>query len=225
VPLEGLEVAATMLPATEVGGDYFDVRPFPGGAWFGIGDVAGHGLTTGLIMLMIQNIFATLTQARPDVTPSAQIETLNAVLFQNVRNRLQQSHHATLTLLRYTSDGKIVFAGAHEEIIVWRAAQRRCELLPTPGTWVGVREDIYRSAGDTTNALEKGDVVVLHTDGISEARSASGEMFGIERLCRTIEENSALPVERIRDAIIEAARAWQTSAEDDMTVLVARYRG
>ena len=225
IEVEGLEVAATMLPATEVGGDYFDVRPFRGGAWFGIGDVAGHGLTTGLIMLMIQNIFATLTQARPEVTPSTQIETLNAVLFQNVRNRLQQSHHATLTLLRYTSDGKIVFAGAHEEIIVWRASQRRCEFLPTPGTWVGVREDIYRSAGDTTNRLEKGDVLLLHTDGISEARAASGEMFGIERVCGLVEENHALPVERIRDAIIEAARAWQASVEDDMTLLVARYRG
>lgn len=223
--VEGLEVATAMVPAAEVGGDYFDVRPFPGGAWFGIGDVAGHGLTAGLIMLMIQNIFATLTQASPQATPLQQLKILNAVLFGNVRGRLRQAHHATLTLLRYTSDGKIVFAGAHEEIIVWRAAERRCELLATPGTWVGVREDIFRSAGDTTNTLHKGDLFVLHTDGICEARSASGEMFGIERLCRTLEENSALPVESIRDAILDAARAWQATVEDDMTLVIGRYRG
>jgi serine phosphatase RsbU (regulator of sigma subunit) len=222
--VEGLEIAATMIPATEVGGDYFDVRAFAGGAWLGVGDVVGHGLTTGLIMLMIQTIFATLTQSDVAAPPSEQLKTLNAVLFQNVRERLQQSHYATLTLIRYTSDGRITYAGAHEDIVVWRARQGRCELLPTPGTWVGVREDIFRSAGDSHNALEEGDILVLHTDGISEARDATGEMFGMERLCATLERLNTLPVEGIRDAILQEARAWQAAVEDDMTLLVARYR-
>ena len=223
--VEGLEVAATMEPASEVGGDYFDVRPFAGGAWIGIGDVVGHGLTTGLIMMMIQTIFATLVQRDPEATPSSQLKLLNAVLFSNIRGRLQQSHYATLTLIRYTADGTIVFAGAHEDIVVWRANEGRCELLPTPGTWVGVREDIFRSAGDSTNRLAFGDVVVLHTDGITEARAATGEMFGIERLCQILEKNHTRPVGDIRDAILGEARAWQSNVEDDMTILVARYHG
>ena len=128
-------------------------------------------------------------------------------------------------LIRYTSDGKFVFAGAHEDIIVWRAKENRCELLATPGTWVGVREDIFHSVGDSTNALGEGDVLLLHTDGISEARATSGEMFGIDRLCQALERNHALPVEGIRDAIMGEARAWQASVEDDMTLLVARYHG
>jgi phosphoserine phosphatase RsbU/P len=219
----GLEIAALMIPATEVGGDYFDVRSFPGGGWIGVGDVVGHGLTTGLIMLMIQTIFATLTHADPGAAPSAHLKMLNAVLFNNVRGRLQQSHYATLTLIRYTSDGTFVFAGAHEDILVWRAHLNRCELLATPGTWVGVREDIFHSAGDSTNTLAEGDILLLHTDGISEARAASGEMFGIDRLCQALERHHALPVDVIRDAIVNEARAWQATVEDDMTLLVARY--
>lgn len=220
----GLDIAAVMIPATEVGGDYFDVRPFPGGAWIGVGDVVGHGLTTGLIMLMIQTIFATLTQGDPGAAPSAHLKRLNAVLFNNVRGRLQQSHYATLTLIRYLSNGTFVFAGAHEDIVVWRANENRCELLATPGTWVGVREDIFHSVGDSINALSEGDILLLHTDGISEARAASGEMFGIDRLCQALERNHALPVEGIRDAIVSEARSWQAVVEDDMTLLVARYR-
>ena len=60
-----------MIPATEVGGDYYDVLPVPGGCWLGIGDVAGHGLNAGLIMLMIQCSVASLVRRDPNTSPSA----------------------------------------------------------------------------------------------------------------------------------------------------------
>jgi sigma-B regulation protein RsbU (phosphoserine phosphatase) len=71
----GLEISAVMLPAEEVGGDYFDVLPFDGGSWLGIGDVAGHGLPTGLVMLMIQGIVAAATHRRPEARPAQVWET------------------------------------------------------------------------------------------------------------------------------------------------------
>src|SRR5690606_12868213 len=67
----GLELATVMVPATEVGGDYFDVLPCPGGCWIGIGDVAGHGLSAGLVMLMIQSIVAATVHVRPELGPGA----------------------------------------------------------------------------------------------------------------------------------------------------------
>src|SRR5262252_1055280 len=62
----GLEIAAVMVPSAEVGGDYYDIIPTKGGCWIGIGDVAGHGLKSGLVMMMIQSILATLVRHEPD---------------------------------------------------------------------------------------------------------------------------------------------------------------
>src|SRR3954471_1354518 len=83
--VDGLQIAAQMIPATQVGGDYYDVLPVDGGCWLAIGDVAGHGLTAGLVMLMIQSIVSALTRQRPDATPAELLSILNEVLFENVR--------------------------------------------------------------------------------------------------------------------------------------------
>ena len=66
VSVAGLEIAAAMQPATEVGGDYYDVVPVDDGCWLGIGDVAGHGLGTGLVMLMMQSGIGALARKLPD---------------------------------------------------------------------------------------------------------------------------------------------------------------
>jgi sigma-B regulation protein RsbU (phosphoserine phosphatase) len=132
VNVAGLEIAATMRAATEVGGDYYDVIPVTDGCWMGIGDVAGHGLGTGLVMLMMQSGIGALARKLPDASPRDLLLALNAMLVDNVRQRLGQREHATLTLLRYRRDGTLAFAGAHEEILILRAATGRCERLAPP---------------------------------------------------------------------------------------------
>ncbi|MGH7434924.1 MAG: PP2C family protein-serine/threonine phosphatase, partial [Polyangiaceae bacterium] len=95
-----LTIAAKMVPTSEVGGDYYDVLPVEGGCWIGIGDVAGHGLDAGLMMLMTQSIVAGLVARDPAASPRDVLCTLNEVLFDNIHNRLKRDDHATLTLLR-----------------------------------------------------------------------------------------------------------------------------
>ena len=128
-----------MHAATEVGGDYYDVVPVDDGCWLGIGDVAGHGLGTGLVMLMMQSGIGALARKMPDAAPRDLLLALNTMLVENVRERLGQHEHATLTLIRYRRDGSLTFAGAHEEMLVRRAATGRCERIETPGA-VGGRE-------------------------------------------------------------------------------------
>jgi hypothetical protein len=94
---------------------------------------------------------------------------------------LRPTDFATLSLLRFR-DGGLVIAGAHEEIVVWRAATRCCETIPTPGTWVGAAPDVSKYLQSHTHRLADGDVVVLYTDGITEAMSDTRAQFGIERL-------------------------------------------
>jgi DNA-binding LacI/PurR family transcriptional regulator/serine phosphatase RsbU (regulator of sigma subunit) len=219
----GLEIAARMLPATEVGGDYYDVIPVEGGCWIGIGDVAGHGLPTGLVMLMMQSGLGALARKLADAPPRELLLALNAMLVDNVRARVGGNEHATLTLLRYRRDGRLAFAGAHEEILICRAATGRVERVATPGAWVGAKRDISEGTVDSAVQLHDGDVLVLYTDGVIEAASPARERFGIERLVADIERRRDAPVGALRDGIIETLTAFAPARDDDVTLLVARF--
>jgi phosphoserine phosphatase RsbU/P len=222
----GLEIATAMWPTTEVGGDYFDILPCMHGCWLGIGDVAGHGLHTGLVMLMIQSIVAATTHVSPNVTPAQAWTVLNSVLHENVRRRLERDEHATLTLLRYHVDGRLEFAGAHEDLVLYRTRLGACERLPTPGLWAGiVATPPAGSLADGACRLEPGDVLLLYTDGLIEARNSELGLFGIERLCKSLERVAGQPVAEIRDHILAEVGAWTTRQRDDLTLVVLRYLG
>jgi serine phosphatase RsbU (regulator of sigma subunit) len=220
----GLELDAMMTPATQVGGDYYDVLPVANGAFIAMGDVSGHGLDAGLIMLMLQSIVASLV-ARDDVaSPADVVVALNEVLYVNIRQRLGRDYHATLTVMHYRVDGSITFAGAHEDIIVYRAATQQVEVVQTPGTWVGGRRDIRRGTVDSTLTLSPGDVLLLHTDGATEIRNAQGREFSLERLADEFEKLATRPVAEIPAALSAAVLGWG-KAEDDVTFLAFRYTG
>lgn len=224
--VSGLEIASTMLPTDEVGGDYFDVIPIERGCWLAIGDVAGHGLKTGLVMLMIQSIVAATTHADPTARPAKVWQALNHVLCDNVRSRLGQDEHATLSLLRYDSSGRIVAAGAHEDIVIYRARRGRCEVIQTQGLWAGITQDLPPDpTPENEFKLEHGDVLVLYTDGIVEAMNRTGDQFGLDRLCRLIERIGTEPVSDICEHINRAVLAHMHEQKDDLTLLVTRYVG
>jgi sigma-B regulation protein RsbU (phosphoserine phosphatase) len=226
VDVEGLEIAAKMIPATEVGGDYYDVfvaRPGDDGCWIGIGDVAGHGLTSGLIMLMVQSVVSALGRANSNTPPREIVRVLNMVLFENIRGRLGNDEHVTFSIMRYRRDGTVTFAGAHEEIIICRAATKKCELIPTLGPWVGAMNDVGHAVTDEKLRLADGDLMVLYTDGVTEARNAAGEQLGMDRFLDSIEAMQGEPVERIRDKILDEVAAFSPRPDDDITLLVIRY--
>ena len=216
-----MDIAARMIPASEVGGDYYDIIPVEDGCWIGIGDVAGHGLTAGLEMLMVQSVIAALVRENPRAAPKRHLTVLNHVIYENIRNRLGQDEHITLTLL-HCNAGNVTFAGAHEEIILCRTGTGVCERIETPGTWLGAVRDIERVTQDSTLELEPGDLMVLYSDGVTEARAADGTQWGIDRMCTLIEEARTESVEEIRDRIIAAVTAWQVIQDDDISVVVIR---
>ncbi|XXY43934.1 SpoIIE family protein phosphatase [Sorangium sp. So ce260] len=222
--IEGLELSAVMKPAAEVGGDYYDVIATPGGGWLGIGDVAGHGLAAGLIMLMIQSMVSALTCNDPGASPARIVAALNKAIYKNVRDRLDRDEHATLLLFRYERNGRVTFAGAHDDVIVCSARTRRCACIPSSGVWIGALPEIGPMTRDAELFLGDGDVLVLYSDGVTEARNAHHEQFGLERLCAAIEAVQAAPVDAIRDRILEEVEGWCPSPDDDITIVVARYR-
>jgi PAS domain S-box-containing protein len=220
----GLDIAAAMIPANEVGGDYYDVLPTADGAWIAIGDVSGHGLDSGLVMLMVQSATRAMTLADPDGPPRNILCLVNEVLYDNIRVRLQKDDYVTFTLMRYTRDGRFVFAGAHEDILVWRAATQQVERIRPPGTWLGARRDIRQATVDSLIELGDDDLMLLYTDGVTEAKDSRRRQFDIGRLCSVLQRVGSQSVERVRDAILTAVRAWMCHQDDDLSLLVLRQQ-
>jgi serine phosphatase RsbU (regulator of sigma subunit)/uncharacterized membrane protein affecting hemolysin expression len=221
--LRGLDIATAMHPATEVGGDYYDVIPTADGCWIGIGDVSGHGLGAGVIMLMIQAAVAALVHANPDASPVEVECTVNRVLFENIRERMHRRDHATLSLLRYGRDGTVRFAGAHEDILVYRAKTKEVEIVETAGTWVGAIEDVGKVTVESKLELADGDILVLYTDGVTEAMR-EGEHFGLERVAEIVRITGERgSVELVRSSICDAVFAWANEPTDDVSVVVLRH--
>jgi sigma-B regulation protein RsbU (phosphoserine phosphatase) len=225
IEVPGLEVATHMTPATEVGGDYFDVIPDERGCWICIGDVAGHGLTAGLVTVMLQSAIASVIHANPYVTPTELIVAVNTIVYENVRRRLKQKEHVTLTVIRYEQAGQLTYAGAHEEILVCRAAGGPCLRLPTPGAWIAVDPVIRRHTQESTFQLRRGDTMVLYTDGVTEAMSPAGKQFGPDRLCAGIEAHRGRPAAEVEAHLVGELKRWAPAPDDDTTLMVIRYLG
>jgi serine phosphatase RsbU (regulator of sigma subunit) len=144
------------------------------------------------------------------------------MLCENLRQRMGRDDHATLTMLRFFADGRLTYAGAHEDIIVCsRAGEVRT--IPTHGTWVGISPDITRDLESRTLQLAADDLIVLHTDGIPEARH-NHECFGMPRLIAEVEKRHAQPVDEILQGILQTVMDYGGGAlQDDATLIVLRY--
>jgi phosphoserine phosphatase RsbU/P len=173
---------------------------------------------------MIQSALACAVRSDPSSTPGKVLAALNQTLCDNIRDRLVRDEHVTLTILRYEDGGKLTFAGAHEDLILCRASTRRAELIRSPGTWLGILPEAIDSAQMGHLHLEEGDLLVLYTDGITEAMDAVGALYGIERLAKAIEAVQTESVHRIRDHVMEEVGRWSTCFTDDLTLVVIRHR-
>lgn len=222
--LPGFDISAVMLPADEVGGDFYEFRPLPGGgAWLGVGDVTGHGVTSGLIMMMAQSMFTVLCeQTNGALSPSDFLISLNRAMFYNLRSRLDQDKFMTMVVARLDAEGRMTYAGAHTDVLVYRGATRTVERIPTEGLWLGMAEDISLVTFDQTVTLNRGDVALFHTDGVTEARNAAGELFDLDRLEDRLIETQREPASRIVTGIAEAAWQWAGTPKDDVSVLAIK---
>jgi serine phosphatase RsbU (regulator of sigma subunit) len=221
---DDLDIEATMLPADEVGGDYYDMLYAKDGTfWLAIGDVSGHGVTPGLIMMIAQTIHATITTMHPNVSPIEVINMVNERLYHNVQKRLQKDHFMTFTTLKYHGQGRFEYAGAHLDLIVHRQASGACELFDTPGVFLNLLPDISHATQSSEFTLNIGDTLVLYTDGLIEARNPDGELLDMSRFIDIISAHAAKDPAAMRDAILDDVLAWSHQKRaDDMSIMVVR---
>jgi two-component system sensor histidine kinase ChiS len=222
--IAALEIAGFMEPAEEVGGDYYDVLTANGHVKIGIGDVTGHGLESGVLMIMVQTAVRTLL-SNNETNPTRFLNTINRTIYDNVQ-RMNSDKNLTLSLIDY-QPGQLCLSGQHEEIIVVRAdgALERIDTIDL-GFPIGLEEDIADFVAQTQVQLYPEDVVVLYTDGITEAESIAKEQYGIERLCAVVRNNRHYSACDIKQAVIDDVRTHigQQKVYDDITLLVLKQK-
>jgi PAS domain S-box-containing protein len=222
--IEGLEIAGFMEPADEVGGDYYDVLQQDGNVKISIGDVTGHGLESGVLMLMTQTAVRTLQESN-QTDPVQFLDILNRTIYHNIQ-RINPDKNLTLALLDY-ADGILKISGQHEEIIVVRAGGQ-VERIDTInlGFPIGLDEEIADCIASEQVQLNPGDVVVLYTDGITEAENINRQLYGVERLCEIVKLNCARSPQEIRQAVIDDVRQHigEQKVFDDITLVVLKQK-
>ena len=219
-----LDIAGFMEPADDVGGDYYDVWAYNGHIKFGIGDVTGHGLESGILAMMAQTSIKTLLE-HGETDPVKFLSTINKTIYDNVQ-RMRVEKNMSLSLLDYYGDGQLRLSGQHEELILVRNGE--LELIDTVdlGFPVGLDSEIAEFVSAAEFKLEPGDVAISYTDGITEAENEQKEMYGIERLCDVIRDNWQRSATEIKDAVIEDVRLYigQQVVYDDITLLVVKQK-
>jgi urea transport system substrate-binding protein len=227
-----LDIAGFMEAAAEVGGDYYDVLSGPGGdrLTVAVGDVTGHGLESGVLMIMAQTAVRTLqalgTLAAGSLappSPAQRLQAINYVLYQN-RLRMGSHRHLSLVLVEY-SRGILTLSGQHEEALVVRASGtvERIDTLDL-GYPVGLVDDIAPLVTQHTLELGVGDGLVLYTDGVTEAENSQRQLYGIERLIALLQEVWGGSAAAVQTAVIADVRSHvgNHTIYDDITLLVLK---
>jgi phosphoserine phosphatase RsbU/P len=228
--LYNLDIACFMEAAQEVGGDYYDVIPGVstgspeenGSLTIGIGDVTGHGLESGVLMIMAQTAVRTLL-AVGEQDSAKFLNALNQVLYENAQ-RLSPGKNMTFSLLKY-QDRQLQISGQHEDVLVFRGdgTVEQIETLEL-GMPLGLMQNIQDLLGQTQIQLSPGDGIVLYTDGIPEAEGTDHALYGLDRMIALVRQNWTLSAQDIQQRVIEDVRSHigNCPVYDDITLVILK---
>jgi serine phosphatase RsbU (regulator of sigma subunit) len=216
--LKGCDVAAVMKPADQVGGDYYDVLSVDGNEWILIGDVSGHGIPAGLVMMMCQTAVHTVLELDPKIAPDKLLAIVNRALTQNIQ-RLGEDKYMTINAMFRRPDGCFQYSGMHQDILIYRAKSATVEEIKAEGICLGLAPHIEDLLVSGSFALEEGDVLLLYTDGITEA-TRDGRMLDADGLKQILRELGSQSADQIVAGVL--ARLSDYAISDDVTALAIK---
>ena len=222
--IAGFDIAARAIMAKEVGGDFFDVIPFEivaldkGTLGLLIADVSGKGVPAALFMALSRIVVRVNALWHPD--PAQAIYDANNIIAGDAKSGM----FVTLFFGRLREkDRTLTYVNAgHNPPVVFRSKTGVLEELPATGIILGAFEN--QDYFSRSLVIEPDDVVVMYTDGVTEAIDARDEPFGVPRLNAIIRENARLPAQGILDRILSDLHEFtgDTPQFDDITLLVIK---
>lgn len=171
--IPGLDITAKTRAAAEIGGDSYDFITQKNNSIIYLGDVTGHGIPAGLVMMMANTLvhsFASFELPANEILIKTNKE---------LKPRIKKAMFMTMVLLSWNHKTKsMIFSGAgHEYLIIYRAKTGEAEKIPSGGIALGMIPDNTALTKNNDLKLDIGDVIVLYSDGLTEGRSAAGEMY------------------------------------------------
>jgi sigma-B regulation protein RsbU (phosphoserine phosphatase) len=225
----GLTITALCVPAREVGGDYYDFFRLPQNR-LGvlIADVSGKGTSAALYMAELKGLVLSLSQIY--FSPRQLLTEVNRIISEHLDSR----SFITMTYAVIdVAQGLMTFARAGHTPMIYlagpAAANPGARVLVPSGMVLGLRidgaaEKFAELLEEHSVDLNAGDVIVLYTDGISEAMNAESDLFGDARLSRIVEEHGHLDSSELRERILREIEAFVGGADqhDDMTMILMK---
>jgi len=218
--LDYLDVAGKVVPAHQVGGDFFDYflthtrKPS-----FVVADVSGHNVPAAMTTASLRSVVR--AQRDADYTPAMLMQKVNAILFGDLSNAEQ---FVSMIYLQYFQSRQLIrFTNAgHPPAIVWRASLNEFETCFTDDPLMGI--DPLSIFHEKNMVVSKDDVIVLYTDGVTDAANEKGERYGVDRLHEIIKDSASGDATRITEDIVGDVKefAGTVPIKDDITVLVCK---
>ncbi len=213
------EVAGLTVPATEVGGDYFDmIQLSDNEVVIAIADVSGHGVGAGILSAMTKS--ALRTELIHTAAPAELLHNINDAVYQVTDKKMFVSF-AYVLLNKKKMTARIATAG-HPPLFIFRDSDRTIAEARTPNLALAVQPSTKYSEQEVH--LNRGDLLILYTDGITEATNEKGEQFGADQLKEFIANTQRASAEALSNSIIASVRAFTVKKEfaDDATIVVVR---
>jgi sigma-B regulation protein RsbU (phosphoserine phosphatase) len=211
------DICSISVPATEVGGDYYDYFVHDERVALVCGDVAGHGMAAGLVLAGLRSGFTLLRDSLDD--PSAVLQRLHSLVAETSRRRMLVT--VSVVLIDRAAQRVTIASAGHPPVIL-RRANGDIETIDLFAPPLGVRLPV--AIPQRVLPLTPGDTFVLHSDGVYESRNVDEESYGFERLERVVRDHGGGAAEELRNAILRDVAEFRGEVEqdDDVTVVVCR---
>ncbi len=220
--IEYLDTVAKTRSADELGGDSFDIVQKGDEYYIYVGDVTGHGAGAGLVMMVMNTLFDLFL---PNVDNTLD---LAVSINKELKPRVNAALFMTSVFFRWNPKTREMFytGAGHEHILIYRAKEGVTEAIVTGGIALAMSPDISKIAKEKQIILNDQDIVLLYSDGITEAVNDSGELYGLERLKESLNRNASLGSSlKVFEGVSRDVISFvdNTVQKDDMTLLVMRY--
>ena len=220
---KAFSIATTYIPHQLIGGDFYDIIDLPNGkTGVVVADASGKGVSAAILMAVSQSRLHNI--AKEGLSPSETLKKLNAEIVHSIRIDM----FITITFAVIDSDSsKLTIARAgHELPIIYRKNSDSCEEIRSDGMAVGlVDSELFdETIEDITIDFNSGDMLVLYTDGVTEAVNEQGEEYTTKALIEKIPEIAHKNVEKFNDAIISELNSFtgENSYSDDLTLVAIK---